>query len=402
MSIITSFRTIRIAEHPKLLWVEIGTSDGITGLGETFRGAATVEAAIHGEIAPMLLGKDSRQIGRWAYELQNPYVGYHSAGAETRAASAVDIALWDAAAKRQNVPVHEALGGAARDHIKVYNTCAGYSFNSQEGARREIGAGDTAIGPYDDQVTAERDPAALAESLVAEGYGAMKIWPFDRFATRSGSNRLNDDELAQGVAAFAVIRERVGNRIELMCELHSLWDAPTALRICKALEPYNICWVEDPITKMDDVATLADLRRRTSVPICASETLSGLVPYRDLLARDAVDYVMVDPGWCGGLTTGRKIAALAEAYARPLAPHDCTGPVALWAGLHLAFHAPTAVFQEVVRASLATWYGDIVDHLPLVEKGVIGLSQAPGLGASLLPKVFERKDVQVRESRLPG
>ena len=84
--------------------------------------------------------------------------------------------------------------------------------------------------------------------------------------------------------------------------------------------------------------------------------------FRDLLAADAVDMVMLDLAWCGGLTDGRKIAALAEAYAKPLAPHDCTGPVTLMAGLHLALHAPTAIFQEVVRATLATWYRELVDR----------------------------------------
>ena len=110
------------------------------------------------------------------------------------------------------------------------------------------------------------------------------------------------------------------------------------------------------------------------MPICGSETLGGAVPFRKLLAADALDVVMLDLAWCGGLTEGRKIAALAEAYAKPLAPHDCTGPVTLMAGLHLALHAPTAIFQEVVRATLA-------DLVPRPRHRSAGSRERHGAGA---------------------
>ncbi len=149
---------------------------------------------------------------------------------------------------------------------------------------------------------------------------------------------------------------------------------------------------------MDDVAALADLRRQTRTPLCGSETLGGVVPFRDLLAADALDIVMLDLAWCGGLTAGRKVAALAESYAKPLAPHDCTGPVTLMAGLHLALHAPTAIFQEVVRATLATWYRDLVTALPVIRNGIVQAPTGPGLGTALDPGVRDRADAVVRTS----
>jgi L-alanine-DL-glutamate epimerase-like enolase superfamily enzyme len=117
-----------------------------------------------------------------------------------------------------------------------------------------------------------------------------------------------------------------------------------------------------------------------------------------MLAADAVDIVMLDLAWCGGLTEGRKIAALAESFAKPLAPHDCTGPVTLMAGLHLALHAPTAIFQEVVRATLATWYRDLVTGLPDIRQGLVQAPTAPGLGTALLPEVKRREDAVIRET----
>jgi len=159
-----------------------------------------------------------------------------------------------------------------------------------------------------------------------------------------------------------------------------------------------VYWVEDPLCKMDDAQALADLRNRTRVPICASETLGGSTAYRDLLNAGSLDYLMLDLVWCGGFTEARKIAALAQAYNKPLAPHDCTGPVALYAGLHLGLHAPTAVLQEVVRASLSTWYGELVTHLPQIEAGFALAPTLPGLGTALRPEIRRRADAIIRET----
>lgn len=401
MSQITAVRTLRIKEHPNLIWVEIETEDGLVGLGESFRGAAAVEAVLHDQYAPLLIGKDSEQIEAISYQLMTPYLGYNSSSAEVRAASAVDIALWDLAGQRLNKPIHALLGGRVRDSIPVYNTCAGYRFNTAGSVRRDIGSGDQSSGPYDDQIAFMRDAGALAESLVEEGYRAMKIWPFDVFAPASNGQLLTLDQLKQGLEPFRKIREAVGDRIEVMCELHSLFGTHAATRICQALEEYNVYWVEDPLNKMDNAQALADLRRRTSVPICGSETLGSAKQYNDLLAADAIDIVMLDLAWCGGISEGRKIATLAQIHAKPLAPHDCTGPVTLMAGLHLAVHAPTAIFQEVVRATLATWYRDLVTELPVIQHGAALAPTAAGLGTKLTSTLKRRDDLIVKESGKP-
>jgi L-alanine-DL-glutamate epimerase-like enolase superfamily enzyme len=398
MSKILCVRTIRIADRPNLIWIELETDEGLVGLGESFRGAEATEAVIHGEIAPWLIGRDARRIEAVSRHLLTPYLGFHSASAEIRAASAIDIALWDLAGQRHGIPLHEALGGAVRSEIRAYNTCAGYSYNTSGGTRRTVTAGEEARGPYDDQIAFAHDAGALAESLIAEGFGAMKIWPFDVYAEAGGGHSITLENLKAGLEPFRKVRAAVGDKIEVMCELHSLWSPTAAIRICRALKDYGVFWAEDPIAKMDDVQALADLRRQSRVPICGSETLAGMVPFRNLLAADALDVVMIDLAWCGGLTEGRKIAALAEAYAKPLAPHDCTGPVALWAGLHLAVHAPTAIFQEVVRATLATWYRDLVTELPIIRDGMVQAPTASGLGTALRPEVKRGDGAIVRES----
>ena len=143
---------------------------------------------------------------------------------------------------------------------------------------------------------------------------------------------------------------------------------------------------------------MCSCQQHSTTASAVTPTPGGAVSFRNVLMADATDVVMLDLAWCGGLTEGRKIAALAEAWARPLAPHDCTGPVTLIAGIHLAMHAPTAIFQEVVRATLSTWYRELVTDLPLVEAGLIHAPTAVGLGTTLHPSLQARDDVTIRQS----
>jgi L-alanine-DL-glutamate epimerase-like enolase superfamily enzyme len=233
------------------------------------------------------------------------------------------------------------------------------------------------------------------------GITAMKIWPFDAFAVKTGGRGIAPGDLRAGLDPFHRIREAVGDRIDIMCEFHSLWDLPTAVHIASALAEYGIFWSEDPI-KMVSADVLADYRRRTRIPVCGSETLATRHAFRNLLVADAVDYAMLDVGWCGGLSEARKIAALAETWQRPVAPHDCVGPVVLVASLHLALSASNALFQEVVRAYYTGWYRDVVTELPRIENGHAYPMTGSGLGTALVPGLKARDGVSVARSSLDG
>ena len=331
----------------------------------------------------------------------NGYLGFASSGAETRGASAVDIALWDIWGKATNQSIAQLLGGAVRDKIRVYNTCAGYTYNAK-GGRRLVDASSSATpeGPYEDQIAFMQRPAELAHSLLEMGISAMKIWPFDPLAEATRGTSIARADLARGVAPFKAIRDAVGDRMDIMCELHSIWSLPAALEIAAALHDVGIYWAEDPI-KMVNASALADYRRQAGIRVCASETLATRYGFRELLEKNAVDYVMIDLSWCGGLTESKKIAAQAETFQRPIAPHDCTGPVVLIASLALAVNAPNAIFQEVVRAYYTGWYKELVTELPRIENGFAHLMTKPGLGTELQPGLKKRADVTVRRSELP-
>ena len=398
---ITAIDTIHVGAYPNITFVEVHTDAGIVGLGETFHGPQAVAAHIHESSAPYLLGRDPRAIEAHSHHMLNGYLGFASSGAETRAASAVDIALWDIWGKATNQSITQLLGGPVRDKIRVYNTCAGYTYNTRGGRRLiDVSAKDApAEGPYEDQIAFMKRPAELAHSLLDMGISAMKIWPFDPLAEANRGTSIARADLARGVAPFKAIRDAVGERMDIMCELHSIWSLPAALEIAAALRDVGIYWVEDPI-KMVNAAALADYRRQAGIRVCASETLATRYGFRELLEKDAVDYVMIDLSWCGGLTESKKIATQAETYQRPMAPHDCTGPVVLIASLALALNAPNAIFQEVVRAYYTGWYTELVTELPRIEAGFAHRMDKPGLGTELQPGVRKRADVSVRRSEL--
>ena len=398
---ITAIETIHVSQYPNITFVEVHTDEGLVGLGETFRTPKAVQAQIHESIAAYLLGKDPATIEAHSAALLNPYIGFASTSVEIRAASAIDIALWDLWGKALGQPIHALLGGLSRERIRVYNTCAGYAYN-QRGADRRLVTGETkatSAGPYEDQIAFAQAPAELAQSLLDMGITAMKIWPFDPFAVQSGGREISAADLATGVAPFRKIREAVGGRMELMCELHSMWNLTSAIRISEALAEYGITWAEDPV-RMSNPDVLADFRRRTKIPVCASETLATRHAFRQLLEKDAVDYVMLDVGWCGGLSEAKKIAALAETWQRPIAPHDCVGPVVLVASLHLALNAPNALFQEIVRAYTTGYYTELVTTLPRIADGHAYPMAGPGLGTALQPDLKTRAGVVVQRSAL--
>jgi L-alanine-DL-glutamate epimerase-like enolase superfamily enzyme len=383
---ITSIETIRIAERPNLLWVEVGTDEGITGLGETFFGAATVEAHIHEWIAPRAIGRDPLQIDRLSADLVG-YLGFRSTGAEVRGNSAFDIALWDIFGKAVGQPVAQLLGGFTRDRIRTYNTCAGADYikkaTGQTTANYALSGGSPV---YDDLNAFLTRADELALSLLDEGITAMKIWPFDLAAERTRGQYISVPDLKAALRPFEQIRAAVGDRMDIMVEFHSMWQLLPAIQIAKALAPFGTFWHEDPI-RMDSLASLRRYAEASPAPISASETLGSRWAFRDLLETGAAGVIMLDLSWCGGLSEARKIAAMAEAWHLPIAPHDCTGPVVLCASTHLALNAPNALVQESVRAFYRTWYRDLVTALPEVKDGMITVPPGPGLGMALNPEL---------------
>jgi len=395
---ITRLETLRLAEFPNLVWLRVHTDQGLTGVGETSYAAQSVEAYLHEYVAPRVLGRDPLAIESLARSIA-PYVGWRASSVETRASSAFDLALWDLYGKVVNQPLYQILGGASRERVRTYNTCAGYRYIRAAGGQntKNWGLDGKAQGPYEDLDAFLHRADELAQSLLEQGITGMKIWPFDPHAEASDGQYISGPELQTALEPFRKIRAAVGNRMDIMVEFHSLWRLPPAQRIAQALAEFDTFWHEDPI-RMDSLALLKQYAPHSKAPICASEILAGRWSFKDLLETGVAGIVMFDLAWCGGITEARRIAALADAWQLPVAPHDCTGPLVYAASVHFSIWAPNALIQESVRAFYTGWYNELVTHVPQPVKGYFGKPPGPGIGCELLPEVWKRKDASVRVS----
>ena len=401
---ITAVETVQIGAFPNLLYVRLHTDEGLVGLGETFSGAAAVAAWVHETAARIVLGKDALAIeGIW--RALNPVVGYGGTGVESRGRSAIDFALWDILGQSAKLPLYQLLGGATRERIRIYNTCAGYGYvrNIVEPTRLtsnwNIGMDPgTRPGPYEDLDAFMHRAGELAESLLEEGISCMKIWPLDPLAESTGGRLLSRGDLGRALEPLRKIRSAVGDRMDVMLEMHSVWDLPSARSIAAAVDELAPLWYEDPV-KLDDLGALREFAESTAVPVAAGENLGTRWAFRELLERRAAGVVIFDPAYVGGLSESKKIAAMAEAYQRPVATHDCCGPVGFAVDVHLSISLPNAMIQEFVRAYYSSWYRDLVTELPRVEKGHVYPLSGPGLGTTLQPSVLERPDTVRRTTR---
>ena len=214
----------------------------------------------------------------------------------------------------------------------------------------------------------------------------MKIWPFDHAAEKSRrAVHLRRRSQSARCSRSRRSASAVGDRMDIMVEFHSLWQLLPAMQIARALAPFETFWHEDPI-RMDSLAEPQALRRGLAgADLRLGDAGRALARSAICWRPGAAGVVMLDLSWCGGLSEARKIAAMAEAWHLPVAPHDCTGPVVLAASTHLSLNAPNALVQESVRAFYRTWYRDLVTALPRVKDGMITVPPGPGLGLELDP-----------------
>ena len=354
------------------LWVRIYTDEGLIGLGETYPFPEAEKAIVHNQLAPILLGRDSSQIDRlWAdMHLAISYSGW--AGAEMRAISAVDMALWDLAGKRANQPVYQLLGGASRQTIRTYNTCY-------------------------DHLDFLREPVKLAHELKASGINAMKIWPFDAAGRLNHGQSITAAQMAEAIEPIRLIREEFGDSMEIAVEFHGFWNLPSAIKIAHALEPYQPMWLEEMMPQ-DNLGAYARLAAATSLPLCLSERLMTRWGFRELFENGAAQIVMPDISWCGGISEAKKLAGVAETWFLPIAPHNCGGPVLHAATLHLAANVTNLFIAESVRRHYADEYRNIVTSMLTPVEGAFPLPPGPGLGVELTPEVLQRPDLTAQKT----
>jgi galactonate dehydratase len=369
---ITKIETIQLKEHRRCLWVQVYTQDGLVGLGETYYAPSVVAAAIHDWFGPLLIGRDAHEVERlWEQMFRlSDHAGY--GGAEQRAISALDIALWDLKGQALGVPVYELLGGAVRRRVPVYATGMPY-----EGA------------------------ADLARQLLDEGIGAMKGGPTIPLALASDGQHLSPKDLDRALRPFREIREAVGMDMQLANDAHAKWNLPIAIRIAQAMEPLEPMWQED-LTPLLNPEALLRLQEATRTPVCISERLLTRWQLRQFIENGSARIVMPDLIWTGGISETHKVAILASAHQVPIAPHDATGPVNIFACAQVCISSANTMMQEHVPSFYKGWYDEIVDPNLDIRDGYLHALQRPGVGTRLRADLRDRADAIVRVSDQPG
>ncbi len=334
------------------VFVKVYTDEGIDGVGEAtleYKEKALIGAVEH--IRDYLVGKDPRQIERHWHDIYRD--AYWRGGAVLMSAlSAVETALWDILGKSLGVPVYQLLGGRANDKVRIY------------------------VNGWFAGAKKPEEFAACAKAAMERGVTALKWDPFGKAYLT-----LSNAELDNALACVAAVREAVGNRVDLLIEGHGRFDVPTGIRIAKELEQFRPMWFEEPVPP-DNLEALKAVRDKSPVPISAGERLYTMKAYKDLFEMRAADYIQPDISHAGGIMELKKIAAVADTYYIPFAPHNPSGPVANAATLQLAACCPNFNILEIMYSDV-TWRADVTDENLYYEDGYITIPDKPGLGIEM-------------------
>jgi len=318
------------------VFVKISTDAGIVGWGEMLKDDAKACAAGALEVGHYLVGQDPlRVVHHWQAIHRGAF--YRGGPIKTAISSGIDQALWDIKGKAFGVPIYKLLGGPTRDRVRVYG-----------------------------RVSAETGVNAMKTQLRAEGRGPIKYIEGQKYVDGC-------------VEFFKALRQKHGPGVDIGVEFHGEVQPPTAMLLMKALEPYNP-WFYEEIVQALNVDIMAELARKTHIPIATGERIFTKWGFKEILEKRAATILQPDPCYAGGITELKIIAGMAEAYYTPLAPHNPQGPCSLAAGLQIAASIPNFLIQE--RGD--NEYTDLLAKpLPPVRNGYRPLLTDPGLGITI-------------------
>jgi L-alanine-DL-glutamate epimerase-like enolase superfamily enzyme len=182
------------------------------------------------------------------------------------------------------------------------------------------------------------------------------------------------------------VREAIGPTIDPAIDAHAMFDAPSAFQLARALAPFNLLWLEEPVPP-ENIAALREVKALGLLPICTGENLYTRFGFRDLITSQATNIVMPDINKSGGLSDARKIAQLAELYYMPFAPHNVASPVGTIAACHVCATGPNFLVLEHHSLHVPDWEDLVSGEKPIIRDGYIALSDSPGLGVELNDEV---------------
>ena len=335
------------------LFLRLTTDTGLTGVGEASLEwqERAVQCLLQDWVEERILGVDPFNV-EWVIGdlIRDQYQGGPTI---LTAISGVEIAMWDLIGKACHQPVYKLLGGRSRERLPAY-----------------------ANGWYGGASTPD-DYAEKARQVVARGYSAMK---FDPFGT--AWKEMSEQGMHEAEAIVSAVRQAVGDKVELMIEVHGRLSVECAVEMGQRLAAYRPAWFEEPVTPWS-LDLLKEVKQRLSIPIAAGERVYMLEDFSRLAALRACDVVQPDLAHCGGLSIGKKIAALVQPQDMLLAPHCSIGPIALCAAIHFGWSTPHVLFQENFGDFDIPWRRDYVNGWNPCHNGEYELPDKPGLGIEL-------------------
>jgi L-alanine-DL-glutamate epimerase-like enolase superfamily enzyme len=319
-----------------MLFAEIESARGHHGIGFSYsKRAGGYGLYAHArEIAPSLIGEDPNDIARLWDKLVWAGASVGRSGLATQAIAAFDVALWDMKAKRAGLPLAKLLG-ARRDSVRCYNTSGGFLSTPVE------------------------QLVENCEASITAGIGGLKI-------------KVGQPDPMADLRRLDAVRKVVGDRVPLMVDANQQWDRPTAERVGRALEEFNLVWIEEPLDAYD-VEGHARLAAQLVTPIASGEMLTSVAEHLNLIQHDSVDFIQPDAPRVGGITQFLKIATIAEQKYLNMAPH-----FAMEIHLHLA-----AAYAHDTWVEHFDWLDPLFNEHLEIKDGRMLVSDRPGLGFTL-------------------
>jgi galactonate dehydratase len=314
------------------------------------------------DIAPLLVGEDPTRI-EYLWQMMYRQHFWHGNGiVRGTAISGIDIALWDILGKVHDAPIHRLWGGPVRDYVRLYSHLGG-------GRMEDF---------YDTDPSDARRFGDLARKAVEDGFTAFKSMAVPETMPIEGNRPIRYAE-----KCVAAMRDAVGDDIDIMVDCHARPSPRMGMLFAKALEPYNLYWLEEPCWP-ETMSDIAAIQAAVRTPIATGERLVGVHAFRELLEKRAASILQPDITHCGGLSEARRIAALAESYRVAMAPHNPQGPVSTAASLEFGFATPSYIVCESVHGDVP-WRQDVVrEGFTVEEKGrIVRPNDRPGLGIEI-------------------
>ncbi len=351
--------TVVNARMRNWVFVKVETDQsGLYGWGEATLEWKTksVVGAVE-DLSALLIGQDPRRVEHLWQMMHRQYF-WRGGITNFTALSGIDQALWDIKGKDLGKPVCELMGGPVRDTLRFYDHLGGGSLE----------------GMY--KTGEPEDFARLIQESVSRGFTAVKAMPIPVAELVESA-----DVLKKSARCVEAMRKAVGDKIDIMLDLHARTTAAAAIQFGRMLADYNLYWYEEPCWP-EHVDALVEVSRALPFPIATGERLVGRWEFRELLEKRAVSVIQPDVSHCGGISEARRIAAMAETYGISVACHNPQGPVSTSASLQVGFATPNYLIQEVVRKDVP-WRNDVVTEPIGMEGGLARAPTAPGLGIEI-------------------